>query len=64
MIKFVLFFHNWSVDGLDNMIKSIVDYHHWGPTEIKKMYVDHIDFKGIIYWYDELVRIEKMNKKK
>jgi len=42
---------------------SIVDYHHWTPKTIKKMYVDDYDFEGIIYWYDELVRIEKLKPK-
>jgi hypothetical protein len=46
------------------MIMSIVDYHHWTPKTIKKMYVDDYDFEGIIYWYDELVRIDKESKKK
>ena len=27
------------------------------------MFVDDYDFKGLIYWYDELLRIEKQMKK-
>lgn len=41
---------------------SIVDYHHWPPSEIEKMFVDDLDFKGIVYWYDELVRLNKIMK--
>ena len=26
------------------------------------MYCDYLDFKGLSYWYDEIVRINKMNK--
>jgi hypothetical protein len=46
------------------MIKSIVDYHHWSPKVIEKMFADDLDFKGLGYWYDEIVRINKMNKQK
>lgn len=60
--KFHLFFRNWCVDGIDEVIKSLVDYHHWTPNEINEMYCDDFDFKGLIYWYDELVRINKKNK--
>ena len=48
---------------MDNVIKSIVDYYHWTPKTIAKMYCDDFDFKGINYWYDELIRIEKMKPK-
>lgn len=27
------------------------------------MFVDDYDFKGLIYWYDELIRIDKQMKK-
>lgn len=46
------------------MIKSIVDTHHWTPKTIDKMYCDDFDYKGLVYWYDELVRIDKEYKKK
>jgi len=46
------------------VIKSIVDYHHWSPNVIDEMYADDLDFKGLSYWYDEIVRINKMNKPK
>jgi len=46
------------------VIKSIVDYHHWSPSEIKEMFCDDLDFQGLSYWYDEIVRINKMNEQK
>jgi hypothetical protein len=47
------------------MIMSIVDAYHWTPKTIENMYCDDYDFKGIVYWYDELVRIDKkINSKK
>ena len=46
------------------MIMSIVDYHHWPPSEINKMFCDDVDFKGIVYWYDELIKIKKKMKQK
>jgi hypothetical protein len=46
------------------MIMSIVDYHHWSPKIIEKMYCDDYDFKGLVFWYDELIRINKQIKEK
>jgi hypothetical protein len=45
------------------MIKSIVYEYHWTPKVISNMFVDDYDFKGLIYWYDELIRIDKQMKK-
>jgi len=46
------------------MIKTIVSEFRFQPSEIREMYVDRLDFQGIIYWYDEYVRIEKIRSKK
>jgi hypothetical protein len=44
------------------MIKSIVYEYHWTPEVISNLYVDDLDFKGIVYWYEELRRIDKEMK--
>jgi hypothetical protein len=28
------------------------------------MYCDSFDFEGLLYWYDELIRMDKESKKK
>ena len=33
------------------------------PFNIKDMYADDMDFRGIEYWYKEAVRISEENKK-
>lgn len=43
---------------------SIVDYHHWTPKIVGKMFCDDFDFNGIVYWYNELVRLDKIAKAK
>lgn len=46
------------------MIKTIVFEYHFQPSEIREMFVDDLDFQGIIYWYDECIRIDKIRNKK
>lgn len=58
-----VFFRNCDAESLGNVIKSLVDYHHWTPQVISEMYCDDYDFQGLFYWYDELIRINKLNKK-
>lgn len=45
------------------MIKSIAYEYHWTPKTIKQMYCDDFDFEGLVYWYDELLRIDKTKPK-
>jgi hypothetical protein len=45
------------------MIKTIVFEYHFQPREIAEMYVDDFDFQGIIFWYKEFERLEKLRKK-
>lgn len=46
------------------MIKTIVEEYGFPPSEIKEMYVDDVDFQGIIYWYEECERLNKLRNKK
>lgn len=46
------------------MIKTIAFEYHWTPTEINKMFCDGLDFKGIIFWYEECVRLTKLRNSK
>jgi len=47
---------------MNPIIKSVVNQYHWTPTEISEMYCDDLDFKGLIYWYDEVKEIVRLSK--
>lgn len=42
---------------------SVVDYYKWNPSQIKKLYCDDYDFQGLMFWYNEIIRINKEYKK-
>ena len=47
------FLDGWlAAANIDDMIKSVVNEHHWSPSIIDQMYLDHLDYHGIGYWYD------------
>jgi len=35
------------------MIKSVVRLYKFRPKDIDKLYLDDIDYHGIIYWFDD-----------
>jgi hypothetical protein len=45
------------------MIKSVVNEHHWSPSIIDQMYLDHLDYHGIGYWYDNAKEMHDKMKK-
>jgi len=38
---------------LNVAIKSVVRHTQYSPQEIEKLFVDEIDFRGLIYWYND-----------
>jgi hypothetical protein len=46
------------------MVKSCVREYHWPPSVIEEMYLDDIDYKGIEFWYNDLVDIRNQIKAK
>jgi len=46
------------------MIKSVVREHHFHPNEIGVFFVDDIDYRGIKYWYNDIVEVIEQNKPK
>jgi hypothetical protein len=46
------------------MVLSVVNEYKWPPSVIGKMYVDNYDEQGLVFWYDECVRISKELKPK
>jgi len=41
------------------MIKSIVRSFFWKLQDIESLYLDGADFRGLEYWYDDIVEVEK-----
>ena len=41
------------------MIVSIARNYYWTPDEIEKLFVDRIDYKGLVYWYDDAREMQK-----
>lgn len=41
------------------MIKSVVRQYHWTPDYVDTLYVDAIDYHGLVYWYNDCKEIEK-----
>lgn len=36
------------------MIKTVVREHHWPPDTIGGLFVDDIDYKGLLFWYNDV----------
>lgn len=46
------------------MIKNVVGEHSWPPEVISGLFVDNIDYNGIEYWSDEVIRVNEELKPK
>lgn len=49
---------------MNPIIKSVVNHYKWTPQEVDELYCDDIDFKGLIYWYNEVKDIVSKSKQK
>ena len=41
------------------MLKSVVREFNFTPKDIDDMYLDDQNYHGIIYWYNDVLQIEK-----
>ena len=41
------------------MIVSIARNYYWTPDEIEKLFVDSIDYKGLVFWYDDALEMQR-----
>jgi hypothetical protein len=44
------------------MIVSVVRNYHWTPEVIGKLYIDDIDYQGLIFWYEDAKEMNKLTK--
>lgn len=49
---------------MDNMIKSVVREHHFSPAVLGDFYLDAIDYQGLVFWYDDVVKVSEELKAK
>jgi len=60
---FCLEFGNLWVN-VETFIKSVVREHHWAPSEFEDLYIDSVDYKGLVFWYNDIELVHKeLNKK-
>lgn len=41
------------------MIKSVVREHKWLPKDLGSLFIDEQDYRGLIYWYDDVIEMHK-----
>jgi hypothetical protein len=46
------------------MIKSVVREYKWSPAIVGDLFLDEIDFEGLVFWYKDTKEIEKALKPK
>jgi hypothetical protein len=44
------------------MVKSVVRTYHWPPDVIGGLFIDNEDYRGLLYWYNDV--IDQKPKKK
>ena len=53
-----------SLDSLNNIVQTVVREFKWSPETVSEMYIDDACFKGLKYWYDDIVFVHKQLKNK
>lgn len=54
------------------MIKTVVREYHWPPDHIGGLFIDDMDYKGLEFWYNDVIEViekikppdKKLGKKK
>jgi hypothetical protein len=41
------------------MIKSVVREYKFSPTDVGNLYIDEIDYRGLVFWYNDCLKINK-----
>jgi hypothetical protein len=45
------------------MWRTVVREFHWEPRVLGSLYFDEIDHKGLIFWYNDVVKVHEEMKK-
>lgn len=46
------------------MIKNVVREHSWSPTIVGDLFLDEVDYQGLIFWEKDVKEVEKALKPK
>lgn len=49
---------------IDAFVLSIIRRYRWTPQYLETLYFDDMDYKGIVYWYNDIAEEIKDLKKK
>jgi hypothetical protein len=52
-----------NLESLDNAIKSVVRAFSWKWQDIESLYLDDTDFRGLLYWYEDIKEVNKPKEK-
>ena len=44
---------------MNNIIKSVVREYHFTPETIDDLFMDDVDYHGLLFWYDDTLQIQK-----
>ena len=57
------FFPLLTNEELNNVIVSIVREHHWSPEVIGNLHYEYGDYESLMYWYNDIVKVQDELKK-
>lgn len=46
------------------MIVSVVREHHWPPEKLGGLFLDDADFRGLEFWYNDVLKCDEEIKAK
>jgi len=50
-------------ENINNSIKTIVREYKWSPDIIGDLFFDREDYRGLYYWYDDVIEMVEEQKK-
>lgn len=45
------------------MVKSVVRQFNWQPYVIETLFLDDVDYNGLVYWYNDVIELNKTETK-
>tara|TARA_R110000796_G_scaffold60642_9_gene140337 strand:- start:24290 stop:24475 length:186 start_codon:yes stop_codon:yes gene_type:complete len=55
-------FFRAEIDYFESAVRSVIASYYWTVDDVLKMYVDYVDFQGLLYWYEVLKEENKPKK--
>lgn len=48
--------------SFDSVVKTIARTYNWPPSEIGGFFFDRMDYRGLLYWYDDALAMNAETK--